>query len=56
MKQETSTLFWVFLRELGKVHYFFKAAILSSPCYIILIKRTNFSKKEFMEKYTIYTI
>ena len=35
--------------ELKKVHYFFRASILSSPSDIIFIKLTNFSKEEFME-------
>ena len=49
MKKEKSILFWAILIELEKVHYFFKATILSSPSDIILVKPTNFSKQEFME-------
>ena len=39
--------------ELGKAHYFFKATFLSSQSDIILLKPTNFSKKQFMEKYKL---
>ena len=44
MKSEKSTLFWVILTELEKVHYIFKATNLLSSSDIILLKPTNFSK------------
>ena len=47
--KEKITLFWVILIELEKVHYFFKASILSSPSDIILLMPANFTKHEFMK-------
>ena len=45
-EKNKSTLFWVILIELEKVHYFFKANILSSISYIILLNFPDRKKKK----------
>ena len=49
-EKNKSTLFWVILIELEKVHYFFKANILSSISYIILLNFPDRKKKKKKKK------